>query len=114
MGYNTTVLLLNDSLDVLAKHPDEFFRGLIEKMDRGGGDISVQGHANPAYVMPTAHADIFRLYCTWQNGIIELSPYNAETMQMGTSDKEYLRKYLESVMQQAQWTLDSLRERLET
>ena len=73
MGYNTTVLILNDSLDVIRNNPNEFVEKLYQQIVSGkSGDVSIQGHCNPVYVMNTQHADIPRVYFTHGNGITEI------------------------------------------
>jgi hypothetical protein len=70
MGYNTTVLILNDGFGEIERHPEEFVAGIGEKMNRGG-DIGAGNHGNVAYVMRTDHADVSRLYFTGGNWISE-------------------------------------------
>jgi methyl coenzyme M reductase subunit C-like uncharacterized protein (methanogenesis marker protein 7) len=108
MGYNTTVLILNDSLDILEKHPQEFVDGIVRKMNTGG-DIGVRGHVNPAHVMPTAHADVFRLYCTQGNAITELSMWSNETMRMATDEREYLQRHVLDLIDKAEHQLKDLK-----
>ena len=73
MGFNTTILILNDGLDELQKHPQEFVDRLVEQIQRGEeGDIPVGNFCNPVHVMKTAHADIPRIYVTHGNSIIDI------------------------------------------
>jgi hypothetical protein len=112
VGFNTTVLILNDGLDHIKKHPEEFYQGLIEKM-YDGGDVGLGGFVNPVTVMPTQHADIFRLYCTHANSILELSPYNKRTMQLLTDGKQFQKDYVLNMISRAEDELDKLREAIE-
>jgi hypothetical protein len=74
MGYNTTVLILNDALDVIQKNPQEFVDKLVSQIYSGKtGNVSVKGWCNPAYVICTAHADIPRVYFSHRNSLVELS-----------------------------------------
>lgn len=109
MGYNTTVLILNDGLHDIETHPEEFFKNLNEKI-MDGGDLPAGSHCNPAYVMPTGHADVFRLYATHQNSILELSKYSSQTMEYLRSDKDYLRRHALGMIEQAEWQLAGLKE----
>lgn len=110
MGYNTTVLILNDALDTLRDNAEEFVDGIIKKM-HDGGDISVGNHANPAHVMQTAHADVFRLYCTIGNSIVELSPYSTKTRELlGDEPNPHRRKFLERCIRDAEERLAMLKE----
>lgn len=65
MGYNTTVVVLNDALDIIAKDP-EFGAKLadaIARVSRKSGPIEVAAssgrsiHCNAATVIETHHAD---------------------------------------------------------
>jgi hypothetical protein len=112
VGFNTTVLILNDGLDHIEKHPDEFYQGLCEKM-HDGGDVSLGGFVNPVHVMPTAHADVFRLYATHGNAILELSRYNKETMRLVTEGKDFQKRYVLDMIASAERELDDLREQIE-
>lgn len=60
MGYNTTVVVLNDALDQIRDDPD-FGRKLYEailKVQRGKPvDVSAGYHVNAATVIETHHAD---------------------------------------------------------
>jgi hypothetical protein len=64
VGYNTTVIVMNDFLDDIAKDP-EFGKKLAEAIEqhdkyRGGSgqsDVSAGGCVNAASVVETHHAD---------------------------------------------------------
>lgn len=103
MGYNTTVLILNDGLDQIEKHPEEFVAGIVEKM-HGGGTVGVGCHANPVEVMPTQHADVYRLYSTHANMILELSPYSRATLDLA----KRMPDLVQSDINRARDLLDSL------
>jgi len=56
MGFNTTVLILNDALDELKKHPEEFVKKLTLMAQSGEvGSFSVGNHANPVQVVSVEH-----------------------------------------------------------
>ena len=62
MGYNTTILVLNDALDVIEKDP-EFGKKLCDVIRKVGNgrngpiNVPVGNHANPVTVIETHHAD---------------------------------------------------------
>lgn len=62
MGYNTTVVVINDALDQIEKDP-EFGRKLARAISEVGGyrktiDVSAGNHANAATVVESHHADL--------------------------------------------------------
>jgi hypothetical protein len=76
MGFNTTVLILNDGLYDIERHPEQFVKGIVHKARwREGGGIAVGSHCNAVTVMRTEHADVFRLYATHGNSIVDLSSW---------------------------------------
>jgi len=108
MGFNTTVKIINDALDQIEKHPEEFVRGLMEHY-YDGGTFGVGNHANPVQVAPSRHADNFCLYSVQGNSLIELSPYSRETMEIA----ERLPDLMEGVISQARYQLEILEEAME-
>lgn len=63
MGYNTTVLVLNDALNDIAEDP-QFGSKLMAAVNKavcygGGVDVSACGHVNAATVIETHHADSY-------------------------------------------------------
>jgi hypothetical protein len=73
MGYNTTVLIMNDGIEDIRKNPEEFVKNLLERIAKGEGDIKCGKSGNVAYVMKTRDADEARLYFSQGNWIFELS-----------------------------------------
>jgi len=76
MGYNTQVLILNDGLGEIKKHPEEFVTNLLEAIAMGhnaigpnSDDINVKcgNHVNLASVIPTQHADVIRVLVSHGN-----------------------------------------------
>ena len=109
MGYNTTFLILNDSLGQLRKYPEEAIEGIHTLIAQGReGDVGVGNHANPIYVMATQHADVPRLYFTHGNMILELSKYNAKTMEL-VNGEEWRRKIVKDSIQRAEQELRALK-----
>ncbi len=65
MGFNTSVIVLNDALHYIEEDPT-FGKKLAEAIQRlnsnkGGIDISAGGHANAATAIETHHADVSSL-----------------------------------------------------
>jgi hypothetical protein len=109
VGYNTTILILNDGLHELVKYPEQAIEGIWNKIASSKeGDVRVGNHANPIYVMKTAHADVPRLYFTHGNGITELSRWNGETMRM-VANPGYLRDHVVSSIKRAESELRELK-----
>lgn len=109
MGYNTTILILNDGLGDIRRNPEQAIEGIWNKIASGReGDVRAGNHANPIYVMPTAHADVPRLYFTHGNSITELSRYNAETMRM-VAQGGFLRDHVISSIKRAEYELRELK-----
>lgn len=72
MGYNTGLIVLNDALDQISKHPVEFVQKLSEAVAfnmRGDKpiDISAGNHANAATVFHQSHADNVGVYAIGGN-----------------------------------------------
>lgn len=103
MGFNTTVLILNDAWDQIRKNPEEFVEGIYEKMNYGG-TVGVGNHANPVQVIESRHADEFRLYASHGNQITELSPWSKETQETMRRFPDHVR----SNISQARFFLDQL------
>lgn len=62
MGYNTTVVVMNDALDQIEKDP-QFGRNLAQAILRSGSrqehvDVPAGSHANAAHVVESHHADL--------------------------------------------------------
>jgi hypothetical protein len=65
MGYNTTVIIMNDGLDQIANDPlfgkklADAIRQLSQRIESGsrGIDVRAGNHCNPATVIETHHAD---------------------------------------------------------
>ena len=59
MGFNTTIVVLNDAANQIENDPD-FGKKLVRAMltlDREGGNVSAGNHVNAAQVVETHHAD---------------------------------------------------------
>lgn len=94
MGFNTTVLILNDGFDQLQKHSDEFVQQ-INRLMHDGGSGGVGCHANPIQVMRTDHADVFRLYGSWRNLMVELSPWSKGTEELIVTHPDLVQGYID-------------------
>lgn len=109
MGYNTAILILNDGLDQLEKHPEQFVKNLSRQINKGTEDsISVGNHCNPVQVMKTEHADIFRLYASQCNSMVELSQFNNELIK-DCEAREYYKNHVLNLIEQAEDELRQLK-----
>lgn len=106
MGYNTTLMLLNDALHDIEKDPERFVKELIKGVRDGGYN------GNSVQVMPTAHADEPRLYHTSCNKILDLSPWSRETMECATSDREPQRDMVDAAIKTAEHQLRQLKAKI--
>lgn len=95
MGYNTTVFILNDGFGELQRHPEDFVKGINQRMMEGGS-VAVGNHANCVTVMPTAHADVFRLYGSHGNLMLDLSPYCRDTLELAKRRPDIVKQYIET------------------
>jgi hypothetical protein len=67
MGWNTGVIILNDAMGQITKHPNEFVENLNEAIslyhrDNACLDIRVGNHGNAASVFHQSHADSVGVY----------------------------------------------------
>jgi hypothetical protein len=96
MGYNTTVLILNDALGDIENDPEGFVKNLRYRILSGeSGDVKAGCHGRAAYVMRTEHADYPRVYVTHGNGIWEITEDAGGSRAQGNSWlRDYYLKYL--------------------
>jgi len=97
MGYNTTILILNDTIPDIQANPEEFVKNLLTQIAKGEGEIKCGNHGNVAYVMKTEHANYPRLYFTEGNWIFEISDNSSVLVKAHRKEllpvlKEYLKK----------------------
>lgn len=76
MGFNTTVIVMNDAVDQIANDPD-FGKKLAQaimhlSVDRKPGDVSAGNHVNAATVIENHHADNTTLVAVGGNFATEL------------------------------------------
>lgn len=107
LGYMTTITILNDGFSDIERNPEDFVRGIGKAMHDGGG-FGVGSHANCVEVMRSDHADIFRLYATQYNSVIELSPYSQDTLAVA----ERLPHVVRQLIDQARHSLDLLENKI--
>lgn len=70
MGFNSVIIIRNDSLHVIAENGLTFTEKIVSAIQSGGGhlregtfvDIGIQGHVNAATLFHMAHADIHNAY----------------------------------------------------
>lgn len=112
MGYNTAILIINDNLSEIEKHPKQFVDNLVKQINNNEEDyISVGNCCNPVQVMKTEHADMFRLYCSNGNNMIELSPYNSKLIKK-CKQTSWIKKIILNDIKQAQNQLKDLKKLL--
>lgn len=107
MGYNTTVFILNDMLDYIQRDPERFYQDILDGLHSGKEDALGQ-----STIMQSNHADVFRLYGTHRNSIIELSRYSLRTRNLIQRDQIRLG-VVERFIRQAEDELDSLKKFIE-
>lgn len=78
MGFNTTVFVLNDQLDIIRNDPEQFVTDIVHGLSNGN-DFAL----GQSTVMRSEHADIPRLYFTQFNTITDLSGYNVTHEKIG-------------------------------
>ena len=95
MGYNTTVLILNDGFRAIERDPEAFVLGIGRYMNEGKS-FGVGHHANCVQVMRTDHADTFRLYGSHGNLMIELSHWSPETYKLASDphSRDVVKRYI--------------------
>lgn len=79
MGFNTTVVVLNNALDQIATDP-QFGKKLADAISRVGcytkrEDVSAGNHCNAATVIETHHADQFAIVAVGQNYGVNLGTH---------------------------------------
>lgn len=75
MGFNSGIIIHNDSLHVIAQNALQFTDGVVRAIQSAGGrlpngkrvDIGVQGHVNAASLFHMAHADEHQVYVVGGN-----------------------------------------------
>ena len=90
MGYNSGLIILNDSLHVIAENALSFTEQVVGTIQRCGGglregqdvDISIGGHANAATLFHMQHADVHDAYLFGGNTARRL-PTNAPLLYSG-------------------------------
>ncbi len=101
MGFNTTVFILNDRLGEIKDNPVKFVEEVYRAIVGGQRGQWITGQTT---VMPTAHADVPRLYYTHGNSIIELCPG------YGKDQKEEIQKHPEFYLRAVKWAKKELRD----
>lgn len=107
MGFNTTINILNDGLDQLRKHPEEFVESIMEKYN-DGGTVGVGNHVNMVEVMQSRHADEFCLYVVHHNSIVRLNPFDQRTKRIN----ERVPSVIEGLVRGAEFEIESMKRHL--
>lgn len=85
MGYNTTVVILNDGLHDIKEDPEigaKLYNGVLEASSRNGVTVSAGNHCNPIKIVETHHADSVSLIAVGGNTAQIISPYICSSRQM--------------------------------
>jgi hypothetical protein len=112
MGYNTTVVILNDAWDQIKKHPSEFVAQLDPlvgcglsssrysirefEMGKGGIEFPVGNHCNAASVITNEHADMVSVLLVGGNYGTVLG--SAHMMSRGHHDEKDVVEVLNKVL----------------
>jgi hypothetical protein len=107
MGYNTTLMILNDRLGDFEKNPKSLVDAVREEMGDGSPRWSSGVH-----VMKTAHADVPRLYFTHRNSITELSQFAKDTLDLAVNGQDFQQRIIDSEIAEARLMLDNLEARI--
>ena len=92
MGFNTTVLFLNDGIDNVLT--DKEFPGkLYKQILKGEGDFSIGNHCNAGSVIECHHADHSVLIASGGNYATVLSPYVCENSHHTPENKLAILRY---------------------
>lgn len=99
MGFNTTIFILNDALHEFKAEPKEFAEGIYDAVLRSGSTgepitVPISSYCNYIKVMPTAHADIPRLYYTHGNSIMDIGTWPQHRKDAQGKNREHLKKCL--------------------
>lgn len=79
MGYQTTIMFLNDAYIDIEKNPDQVIKNILDALkntNEQSKTYSIGCFANPMEAIKTEHADIPRIYMTWRNMIVEIGVTN--------------------------------------
>lgn len=101
MGFNTTLMVLNDHLYDITKDPERFVR----ELDRAASSLApTQDIFGQTRVMHSQHADVFRLYGTHGNSIIGLTEWDQETLDLYRGN-DYKRDFVRRMVREAKNSL---------
>jgi len=112
MGYNTTLMVLNDSWHEIKKDPRSFVELIDERMLDPKGRHARVYPVRGTQVMRTDHADVPRLYFTYANRIIELGAWS-DTPDEYRHGKDFQRDIIRGNIETARDMLDSLEAKLD-
>jgi hypothetical protein len=109
MGFNTTVFILNDMVEDIRRNPQLFVEQLCDAIRSCPSQkTTILGQTT---VMPTAHADVDRLYYTHGNAMSEIYiPYSEDVKRQYLGLKDY---YIE-VLKNCRWKVKEMARFLRT
>lgn len=86
MGYNTTVVILNDGLHDIRSDPklgENIYDAVsIVDMQKGGVTVPAGSHCNPIHIVESHHADGVSLVAVGGNTAQVISPYISPSRKM--------------------------------
>ena len=98
MGYNTTILIINDSISDIEKNPEEFVKNLLSQIAKGEGDVKCGTHGVAAHVMKTENANVPRLYFTQGNWIFEVDSDSSVLVKAHRKELfQVIQEYLQTI-----------------
>lgn len=110
MGFSTEVHISNDAWHIMRENPGEFCDRITEGMNaRCIDSYGVQNYVNYLKVAPSHHADDPRLYLSWRGAFVDMSEWGCKRDYPRLADTEYLIKFMEENIKQAQYQLTSLK-----
>lgn len=110
MGNMITALMLTDCWSDFEKNPQKFLDTIWEEATSNDGQLGLGAYGGGLKVARYSHADTPRLFFTWRNSLVEMSPYSKETTRLMDQGFEgQLRDYIRI----CRFELDSLEEELD-
>lgn len=107
MGFNTTILLINDGFSEFELDPSRFVSEILHHMHDG----TPMGDGGFIRVMETAHADQRRLYSSHGNAIVEINTFSQHTQSW--LDRADLHDEIQARIDHARSELDKLQRTLD-
>ena len=100
MGFLTTLMIRNDTMEAIRQDPEGFSKKLLEVIDEAYAsqepiDLSFKNYCNMATVHPSSHADVSQLYLHTGNGLINICPYSNDFKHMLSKNTNFLKRSIQ-------------------